>query len=149
MALLKDMFKGNAVTGLAVGLAAIVLALDHRLCPGRRTRPIAGKTVGPAPNTMRSKVRCTRRAARRARLCSSAADAVRQPGPMLNPPTARICHLNARRMRVRIPDKRRDAAFFDDIVDRLSRWPSDPGFYSTNIGMAARHKPTEGFVTLA
>jgi Heavy metal associated domain 2 len=25
-------------------------------------------------------------------------------------------------MRVRIPDKRRDTAFFDDIADRLSRW---------------------------
>jgi hypothetical protein len=43
---------------------------------------------------------------------------------MPNPPTARICHLTARRMRVRIPEKRRDTAFFDDIVDRLSRWQS-------------------------
>ena len=41
---------------------------------------------------------------------------------MPNPPTARICHLTARRVRVRIPDKRRDAVFFDHIVDRLSRW---------------------------
>jgi hypothetical protein len=43
---------------------------------------------------------------------------------MPNPPTARICHLTARRMRIRIPDKRRDRAFFDDICDRLSRWQS-------------------------
>jgi hypothetical protein len=40
---------------------------------------------------------------------------------MPNPPMARICHLTARRMRVKIPDKRRDTAFFDDIVGRLSR----------------------------
>jgi hypothetical protein len=40
---------------------------------------------------------------------------------MSNLPTTRICHLTARRMRVRIPDRRRDTAFFDDIVDRLSR----------------------------
>jgi hypothetical protein len=43
---------------------------------------------------------------------------------MPNPPTARICHLTTRRIRVRIPDKRGDAAFFDDIVDRFSRWHS-------------------------
>jgi hypothetical protein len=43
---------------------------------------------------------------------------------MPNPPTARICHLTARRLRVRIPDKRRDTAYFDDVVARLSRWQS-------------------------
>jgi 50S ribosomal subunit-associated GTPase HflX len=44
MALLEDMFKGNAVTGVAVGLAAIFLGPTLFPTIGRALRP-AAKTV--------------------------------------------------------------------------------------------------------
>jgi Protein of unknown function (DUF5132) len=44
MALLEDMFKGNAVTGVAVGLAALVLGPTLFPTIGRVLRP-AAKTV--------------------------------------------------------------------------------------------------------
>jgi hypothetical protein len=44
MALLEDMFKGNAVTGVAVGLAALVLGPTLFPTIGRALRP-AAKTV--------------------------------------------------------------------------------------------------------
>jgi hypothetical protein len=44
MALLEDMFKGNAVTGIAVGVAAMVLGPTVFPTIGRMLRP-AAKTV--------------------------------------------------------------------------------------------------------
>lgn len=39
-------------------------------------------------------------------------------------PAARISHFTARRLRIKIPEKRRDRAFFDTVADRLGRWQS-------------------------
>jgi hypothetical protein len=39
-------------------------------------------------------------------------------------PRGRICHLSAGRLRIRIPDKRRDEAFFGTVAERLSGWDS-------------------------
>jgi len=39
-------------------------------------------------------------------------------------PTARIAHLTTRRLRIRIPEKRRDVAFFDFVQGRLAAWDS-------------------------
>jgi hypothetical protein len=39
-------------------------------------------------------------------------------------PAARISHLTDRRLRIRVPEKRRDAAFFANVADRLSAWDS-------------------------
>src|SRR5436305_11061449 len=36
----------------------------------------------------------------------------------------RICHLSAGRLRIRIPDKRRDVAFFGTVAERFSGWGS-------------------------
>jgi hypothetical protein len=37
---------------------------------------------------------------------------------------AEICHFTARRLRLRVPERRRDPAFFEAAAERLSRWPS-------------------------
>ena len=37
-------------------------------------------------------------------------------------PSAQICHLTAERLRIRVPAKRRDTAFFQTVAERLSRW---------------------------
>ena len=39
-------------------------------------------------------------------------------------PAARISHFTARRLRIKIPEKRRDNAFFDTVADRLGTWES-------------------------
>jgi hypothetical protein len=39
-------------------------------------------------------------------------------------PLARISHFTARRLRIRIPEKRRDAGFFSTVADRLATWES-------------------------
>jgi len=39
-------------------------------------------------------------------------------------PAARISHFTARRLRIRIPEKRRDTEFFDAVADRLAAWES-------------------------
>jgi hypothetical protein len=39
-------------------------------------------------------------------------------------PQARVCHYASGRLRVKIPDKRRDEAFFDRVRERLSGWDS-------------------------
>lgn len=39
-------------------------------------------------------------------------------------PAARISHFTSRRLRIRVPEKRRDAPFFADAADRLSSWDS-------------------------
>jgi hypothetical protein len=39
-------------------------------------------------------------------------------------PAARISHFTNRRLRIKVPEKRRDAAFFADVTDRLSTWDS-------------------------
>lgn len=43
---------------------------------------------------------------------------------MADLPEARVGHFSAGRLRVRIPDKRRDAAFFRAAADKLSAWDS-------------------------
>ena len=43
---------------------------------------------------------------------------------MASPPVARICHMSARRLRVRVPERRRDAAFFAAVAERLLTWAS-------------------------
>ena len=39
-------------------------------------------------------------------------------------PQARVCHYASGRLRVKIPEKRRDGAFFDKVRERLSGWDS-------------------------
>jgi Heavy metal associated domain 2 len=41
---------------------------------------------------------------------------------MPSPPSAQICHLTARRLRIRVPERRRDTAFFETVAARLSTW---------------------------
>lgn len=44
--------------------------------------------------------------------------------PESNLPQARICHFASGRLRVKIPEKRRDEAFFDMVRERLAAWDS-------------------------
>ena len=37
-------------------------------------------------------------------------------------PAARISHFTPRRLRIRVPEKRRDRAFFDAVAERLAAW---------------------------
>lgn len=39
-------------------------------------------------------------------------------------PAARISHFTTRRLRIKIPDKRRDTAFFSNVRERLAAWDS-------------------------
>jgi Heavy metal associated domain 2 len=39
-------------------------------------------------------------------------------------PAARITHLTTGRLRIKIPEKRRDAAFFNAVADHLAAWES-------------------------
>lgn len=39
-------------------------------------------------------------------------------------PQARVCHFTTSRLRVKIPEKRRDEAFFDTVKGRLATWDS-------------------------
>jgi heavy-metal-associated domain-containing protein len=39
-------------------------------------------------------------------------------------PSARIAHFTPRRLRIKVPEKRRDAAFFDFVGNRLAAWDS-------------------------
>src|SRR6267378_7988408 len=39
-------------------------------------------------------------------------------------PSARIAHLTTRRLRIKVPEKRRDVAFFDFVQGRLAAWDS-------------------------
>jgi len=39
-------------------------------------------------------------------------------------PAARISHFTARRLRIRVPEKRRDTAFFAAVAERLATWES-------------------------
>lgn len=39
-------------------------------------------------------------------------------------PAARITHFTPRRLRIKVPEKRRDADFFDLVADRLATWDS-------------------------
>jgi hypothetical protein len=39
-------------------------------------------------------------------------------------PAARISHFTARRLRIKVPAKRRDTAFFNTVADRLATWES-------------------------
>src|SRR5215813_9688636 len=39
-------------------------------------------------------------------------------------PAARLTHFTARRLRIKVPDKRRDAAFFATAAERLAAWDS-------------------------
>ena len=39
-------------------------------------------------------------------------------------PEGRVCHLTAGRVRVKIPEKRRDEAFFSTVKERLASWGS-------------------------
>jgi hypothetical protein len=43
---------------------------------------------------------------------------------MPSPPAARVTHFTTRRLRIRVPEKRRDAAFFSLVADRLAAWDS-------------------------
>ena len=42
-------------------------------------------------------------------------------------PAARISHFTARRLRIKVPEKRRDRAFFDTVAERLATWDSVEG----------------------
>jgi hypothetical protein len=42
-------------------------------------------------------------------------------------PAARISHFAARRLRIKVPEKRRDRAFFDTVAERLATWDSVEG----------------------
>jgi hypothetical protein len=39
-------------------------------------------------------------------------------------PQARVCHFTTGRLRVKIPEKRRDETFFDTVKERLATWDS-------------------------
>lgn len=39
-------------------------------------------------------------------------------------PAARVTHLTTGRLRLKVPEKRRDKAFFDDAAERLATWDS-------------------------
>lgn len=39
-------------------------------------------------------------------------------------PAARITHFTTRRLRIKVQEKRRDAAFFSSVADRLAAWES-------------------------
>ncbi|MGK9164901.1 hypothetical protein KXR53_01310 [Inquilinus limosus] len=41
---------------------------------------------------------------------------------MADRPTGHICHLTPGRIRIRIPERRHDAAYFAAVQDRLSQW---------------------------
>jgi hypothetical protein len=43
---------------------------------------------------------------------------------MADLPVGRVCHLTAGRLRVKIPEKRRDEAFFKTLEQRLASWDS-------------------------
>src|SRR5438067_5273697 len=43
---------------------------------------------------------------------------------MADLPRGRISHLSAGRLRIRIPEKRRDEAFFGTVAERFSGWDS-------------------------
>jgi len=42
-------------------------------------------------------------------------------------PAARISHFTPRRLRIKVPEKRRDRTFFDTVADRLATWESIEG----------------------
>jgi hypothetical protein len=42
-------------------------------------------------------------------------------------PAARITHFTARRLRIKVPEKRRDKVFFDAVAERLAAWDSVEG----------------------
>lgn len=44
--------------------------------------------------------------------------------PKAELPDGYICHLTNERVRIRIPDRRRDSAFFEKLRKQLSSWPS-------------------------
>jgi hypothetical protein len=39
-------------------------------------------------------------------------------------PAARISHFTPRRLRIKVPEKRRDRGFFDTVAARLAMWDS-------------------------
>src|SRR5437660_7157158 len=39
-------------------------------------------------------------------------------------PAARITHFTPRRLRIKVPEKRRDRDFFDTVAERLATWES-------------------------
>jgi hypothetical protein len=39
-------------------------------------------------------------------------------------PAARISHFTAQRLRIKVPEKRRDRAFFDTVAEQLATWDS-------------------------
>jgi Heavy metal associated domain 2 len=43
---------------------------------------------------------------------------------MPSPPAARISHFTPRRLRIKVPEKRRDRGFFDTVAERLATWDS-------------------------
>src|SRR3984893_1398071 len=43
---------------------------------------------------------------------------------MPSPPAARISHFTPRRLRIKVPEKRRDRGFFDTVAERLATWES-------------------------
>src|SRR5690348_12571913 len=46
---------------------------------------------------------------------------------MPNLPAARISHFTTRRLRIKVPEKRRDRAFFDTVAERLAAWDTVEG----------------------
>src|SRR5260370_37203359 len=46
---------------------------------------------------------------------------------MADLPAGRVCHLTTGRLRVKIPEKRRDEAFFKLLAQRLASWESIEG----------------------
>src|SRR4051794_9303371 len=41
---------------------------------------------------------------------------------MARPPVAQVCHVSSRRLRIRVPERRRDAHFFEAAAERISTW---------------------------
>ena len=44
--------------------------------------------------------------------------------PMTDLPSARVCHFATGRLRVKIPKRRHDEAFFTHVAERVSGWDS-------------------------
>jgi hypothetical protein len=48
-------------------------------------------------------------------------------------PAARITHFTARRLRIKVPEKRRDRVFFDNVAERLAAWDSVEGVETNSL----------------
>ena len=122
MALIEDMFKGNAMTGVAVGAAALLLGPTILPSIGRALRPVAKTMIKggivlyreTARRDRRADDRPRRRGEERARTGSAGAGRRRRRGGQcLRRPSRRLARetLSDGRRRNRLPARRRPGRF--------------------------------------